>query len=118
MPGRTQHYQQRQIDAPAQETYGHRGRPTATIVAAEAEPSSKIGVHIRRAPTGLSRIVSAVQNAAARTSCRSRLARQIRVNTQQQSEKIGILQEGMAHWNGLLASKPETPPTGAFVQAP
>jgi hypothetical protein len=68
MPGRTQHHQQRQIDAPAQEPYRHRRRPTATTIAAEAEPPSKVGAHFRRTPSRLSWIVGTVQNAAARTS--------------------------------------------------
>jgi hypothetical protein len=91
MPGRTQHHQQRQIDTPAQETHRHRRRPTTTTTAAEAEPPSKVGAHFRRAPSRLSWIVGTVQNAAARTSRPARLARQLRVNAQQPSKKLGIL---------------------------
>ncbi len=91
MPGRTQHHQQRQIDAPAQETYRHRRRPTTTTVAAEAEARIKLGVQFRRASPRLSGIVGAVQDTAARTSRRSRLARQLRVNAQQPAKKLGIL---------------------------
>jgi len=61
-------------------------------MAAEAEPPSKVDAHFRRTPSRLSWIVGTVQNAAARASHRSRLARQLRVNAQQPSKKLGILQ--------------------------
>ncbi len=74
MPGRTQHHQQRQIDAPAQETYRHRRRPTTTTVAAKAEARIKVGAHFWRTPSQLSWTVGTVQNAAARTPRPARLA--------------------------------------------
>ena len=47
-----------------------------------------------------------------------RLFGQIFIDVKKQEKELGGLQKGMAHWNGLLASKPETPPKGPFVQVP
>ncbi len=90
--GTQRNQQQRQLDAPAPETYRRRLRPTTTTMAAETEARSKIAVPFRRAPSRLSWIVGTVQNATARTSHRSRIPRQLRVNAQQPSKKLGILQ--------------------------
>ncbi len=44
-----------------------------------------------------------MQHAAATATARTRLSGQRLVHTQQQSEKIGVWQKGMAHLSGLLA---------------
>jgi hypothetical protein len=57
-----------------------------------------------------------VENTATEeTSVSARLRRQLLIDPFQQLKKLRVLQQGMAHFVGLLASKPETPPKDPFV---
>ena len=49
----------------------------------------------------LARIVGAVQRAPARAALGARLRRQVMVDAQQQREELRVVQEGMAHCDGL-----------------
>ena len=47
-----------------------------------------------------------------RTAPGAQLAGQLFVNELQQSKKLGVLQEGMAHWAGLYSSQMRDSPKG------
>ncbi|MDP1620123.1 MAG: hypothetical protein Q8M12_03950, partial [bacterium] len=119
MPGRHQHHRQSKVHAPSEKAYRHRGAPFAAHAAAETEARVVIVLRFRQARSRFARIVGAVENAVTeKTSVSTRLRRQRLIDPLQQLKKLGVLQQGMAHFGGLLASKPETPPKGSFVQVP
>src|SRR5215216_7810582 len=60
----------------------------------------------------LARIVGSVQRTPASASFGARLRRQFMVDAQQQREELRVLQEGMAHWNGLYSWSNRDSPTG------
>jgi len=69
----------------------------------EAEARLEITANLAQASPGLARIIRAVQNTAAPATGSVCLAGQFFIDAQQQAEKVGRLQEGVAHLNGLLA---------------
>ena len=103
VPGRPQHHRQREICAPAEETQRHQGRAPPAAMAAEAEACGAMVANPSQACARLARIVGAVQNTAAPATGSVCLAGKFFIHAQQQAEKVGRLQEGVAHLNGLLA---------------
>lgn len=55
----------------------------------------------KRAAPRLARVVGPVQRTPARTAVSARLRSQVMVDAQQQREELRVVQEGMAHWDGL-----------------
>ena len=72
-------------------------------MAAEAETRLEIAANLAQAGARLAWIIRAVQNTAAPATRGVCLAGQFFIDAQQQAEKVGRLQEGVAHLNGLLA---------------
>jgi hypothetical protein len=60
-----------------------------------------IGPNFHGTAPRFARKVGAVQRAPASTPIRACLRRQIMVNAQQQREELRVVQEGMAHCDGL-----------------
>jgi hypothetical protein len=119
MSDRTQHHHQPQVHAPAQKAHRHRGGSASTMAAAKAQPRLECFPDRSGTTAGFARIVGAMQNAPARRAAgRPRPRRQLFIDADQEQEKLWNGRLGVAHWEGLLAWKPETPPKGAFVQAP
>jgi hypothetical protein len=79
---------------------------------AEAEARLELGADLVQTASRLARIVGAVKHPAALASARMNFAGQFLVNAQQQSKKIGILQEGMAHFVGLFSWQKRDSPKG------
>jgi len=57
--------------------------------------------NFNRAAPRLARVVGAVQRAPAGTAIGARLGSQVMVDAQQQREELRVVQEGMAHSDGL-----------------
>ena len=60
-----------------------------------------IVANINRTASRLARVVGSVQCSAASTSVVASLGSQFMVDAQQQREEVRVLQEGMAHCDGL-----------------
>ena len=57
--------------------------------------------NLNRAAPWLARVVGAVQRASARAAIGAGLRSQVMVDAQQQREELRVVQEGMAHCDGL-----------------
>jgi hypothetical protein len=75
------------------------------LIAAETEAGFKVGASLRQATARLAGIVGTMECAAAMVAADSaRLRRQLNINLLEKLEKVWILQEGVVHFDGLLAS--------------
>ena len=77
-----------------------------------------IAAHAARAPSRLAGVVSSVEVAAASTAVGATLRRELVVDAKKEGEELRVLQQGMAHWDGLFSWTKETPPKGPFMQGP
>jgi hypothetical protein len=68
-----------------------------------------VASHTGRAAARLAGIVSAVQAATASTSIGTALRGELVVDAKQQFEELRVLQQGVAHWIGLLLWSNEAP---------
>ena len=104
MPGRHQHHRQPKVYAPSEKAHRHRGAPLATAVTAETEAPVEVVSKLDQARSWFARIVGAVKNTVTeKTSACARLRRQLFIDPFQQLKKLGVLQQSMAHFEGLLA---------------
>ena len=72
-----------------------------------------VGSNRNRATSRLARVVGAVQRAPARTAIGASLLRQVMVDVQQQREELRVVQDGMAHCDGLSSWSKRDSPTAA-----
>ncbi len=60
-----------------------------------------VGPNFNGTAPRLARVVGAGQRTPARATDGTRLCGQVMVDAQQQREELRVVQEGMAHWDGL-----------------
>ncbi|EOV2687111.1 hypothetical protein ACODAR_001527, partial [Citrobacter freundii] len=91
----------REINTPPEEAHRHRGRPSPAHRATKTQTRRMVGSNFDRTAPWLARIVGAVQRAPARAAIGASPSRQVMVDAQQQREELRIVQEDMAHCDGL-----------------
>ncbi len=101
LPVRHQDHRQGDINPPAQEPYGSGRTALPTPAATEAEACLQPGAKLAQAASWLTGIVGNMQDAVTSTALQAGLLGQFLVNTDQESKKLGILKQGVAHWGGL-----------------
>lgn len=60
-----------------------------------------VGPNFEGTPSRLARVVGAMKRAPAHTAIGAHLRSQVMIDAQQQREELGVVQEGMAHSDGL-----------------
>jgi hypothetical protein len=78
--------------------------PLATALATETEPQTLIRSHRRRTPARLPRVIRSMQHCSAMNTALSPYSRrQLFINSLQQPKKLGVFQQGVAHFARLEA---------------
>ena len=113
-----QHHRQAEVHAPPEKAHRHRGAPLAAHAAAETEASVVTVLRLGQAGSWLARVIGAVENSVTEpTSASTRLRRQLLIDPFQQLKKLGVLQQRMAHFDGLFSWQTRDSPKGSVCSS-
>jgi hypothetical protein len=84
-----------------EESNRRRGCALAAALATKAQAPLDAAAHLGWASSRLARVIGTMQRARTGTTLGLRLRGQLVVDLQQQREKPGIVEQGLAHWTRL-----------------